>query len=93
MLSAKRTFNPSFLKAVARPFNTFAPGGLMANETLFENQTHTPKSKLYFIKHPRYREVYPVFTYNFDNSYWKLPCYSFAGLSYVNLMVLYGTFV
>ena len=64
MLAAKRTFNPSFLKAVARPFSAFSPA--MAQEALYENQTYTPKSKMYFINHPRYGEVYPVFTYNFD---------------------------
>ena len=89
MLAAKRTFMKS--AQMVRPFASFSPS--MAHETFIENQTFTPKSKLYFIDHPRYGKVYPVFTYNFDKSYWKLPCYSFCGLSIVNSVVMYGTFI
>ena len=91
MLAAKRTLNSAYLAKLARPFSTFSP--MMAHEALIENQIYTPKSKMYFINHPRYGEVYPVFTYNFDKTYWKLPIYSFCGLSVVNSMVLYGSFI
>jgi len=53
----------------------------------------TPRSKLHFVDHPRYGKVYPVFAHNFDTSYFRLPVYSFFGLSAVNTFVMYGTFV
>lgn len=53
----------------------------------------TPRARLHFIEHPRYGKVYPVLSYNFDRSYFKLPVSSFLGMGFVNSLVFYGAFV
>ena len=53
----------------------------------------TPPSKMHFIDHPRHGKVYPVACYDFSKQYYTLPIASFCGLTAVNSIVLYGTFV
>ena len=53
----------------------------------------TPPAKLNFIDHPRYGKVYPVVAYNFDKTYFNLPCAGFIGYSLMNTVVLFSNFV
>jgi hypothetical protein len=53
----------------------------------------TPPTKLHFTDHPRYGKVYPVVTYDFSKHGTFMPITSYVGLTLVNLLCMYGTFV
>lgn len=53
----------------------------------------TPMQKLHFVDHPRYGSVYPFYTLNQSEHWYKTTTYSTLALTVVNTSVLYSTFV